>query len=66
MKLTSDYQSLENLLVEGLDTNRKSRLKATELFRRVNPTLPMPPVNLTELELRPESRQFMTRTLEQS
>ena len=66
LKLTSEFQVLEDLIVQGLDTGRKQRLKVNDLFQKLNPTLKMPPINLSELELRRETRQFITRILDES
>lgn len=62
-KLTSEFQVLEDLIVGGLETNRKSRLKVNDLFLKLNPGVQMPPINLTELHLKHETRQFITQIL---
>lgn len=65
-KLRPNFPLLEDLIIEGLGTSRKARLKVKDLFLKLNPTLQLPSINLSELELCHESRQFIIQTLDQS
>mmetsp|Transcript_64746 Transcript_64746/g.54941 ORF Transcript_64746/g.54941 Transcript_64746/m.54941 type:complete len:108 (-) Transcript_64746:16-339(-) len=60
-----DFPVLEEFIRQALDTNRKSRLKANELFQMFNPGMDMPLVNLSEMRLQPETRQFLLEHVRQ-
>ena len=56
--------ALEEFLRRALDTSRTTRLKAGQLFKLFHPDSPLPPVNLSPMQLTPATREFLLGLVE--